>query len=116
MGPVIRTVPELISLIAAHHATAGALARPGDHCRGHAFTSPARRGHWHHYAAGTTVVQHLVRAGKAHLLIGLAENKWLEVKGGPYQINAPGPTSTRSRIELAQDVARFANGDSDAIP
>ncbi len=43
VGPVIRTVPELISLIAAHHATAGALVRPGDQCRGHAFTSPARR-------------------------------------------------------------------------
>jgi hypothetical protein len=59
--------------------------------------------------------RHLVRAGKAHLLIGLAENEWLEVKGSPYQINAPGPASDRSRIELAQDVARFANGDSDAI-
>jgi len=29
--------------------------------------------------------RHLVRAGKAHLLIGLAENEWLEVKSGPYQ-------------------------------
>jgi hypothetical protein len=29
-GPVITTVPELISLIAAHHATAEALACPGD--------------------------------------------------------------------------------------
>ena len=35
--------------------------------------------------------RHLVRAGKAHLWIGLTENEWLEVKGSPYQINAPGP-------------------------
>ena len=43
VDPVIRTVPELISLIAVHHATAGALVRSGDQCRGYAFTSPARR-------------------------------------------------------------------------
>lgn len=59
--------------------------------------------------------RHLVRAGKPHLLIGLTENEWLEVKSGPYRINDPEPVSTRSRIELAQDVARFANGDADAI-
>ncbi len=36
MDPVIRTVPELISLIAAHHAAAKALVRPGDMCGCHA--------------------------------------------------------------------------------
>ncbi|MGH3630134.1 MAG: hypothetical protein ACRDRL_22175 [Sciscionella sp.] len=59
--------------------------------------------------------RHLVRAGKPHLLIGLVESDWLEVKRGPYRINAQGQVSTRSKIELAQDVARFANGDVDAI-
>lgn len=59
--------------------------------------------------------RHLVRAGKPHLLAGLTENDWLEVKGGPYRINDAEPVRTRSRIELAQDIARFANGDADAI-
>lgn len=59
--------------------------------------------------------RHLVRAGKAHLLAGLPECEWLEVKGGPYQLNAQGSASTKSGIELAQDVTRFANGDFDAI-
>jgi hypothetical protein len=59
--------------------------------------------------------RHLIRAGKARLLAGLIESAWLEVKGGPYQLNAQGPVSVKSAIELAQDVARFANGDCDAI-
>lgn len=59
--------------------------------------------------------RHLVGAGKPHLLAGLTENEWLEVKSRPYRINDAEPVSTRSRIELAQDVARFANGDADAI-
>ena len=36
VDPVIRMVPERISLIAVHHATAGALVRPGDQCGCHA--------------------------------------------------------------------------------
>lgn len=59
--------------------------------------------------------RHLVRAGKAHLMAGLSEDEWLDVKSSPYQINAQEPACTRSKIELAQDVARFANGDCDAI-
>jgi hypothetical protein len=59
--------------------------------------------------------RHLVRAGKAHLLAGLPENEWLEVKSGPYQLSAHGSASTKSKVELAQDVARFANGDCDAV-
>jgi len=62
-----------------------------------------------------TGARHLVRAGRAHLLAGLAESAWLEVKGGPYLLSAPGAAGTRAAIELAQDVARFANGDCDAI-
>jgi hypothetical protein len=37
------------------------------------------------------------------------------LKRDPYRINESEPMSTRARIELAQDAARFANGDSDAI-
>ena len=59
--------------------------------------------------------RHLVRAAKPHLLAGIVESEWLEVKSGPYRIDEAGPTGTRSKIELAQDVARFANGDVDAI-
>jgi hypothetical protein len=59
--------------------------------------------------------RHLIRAGKAHLLAGLAESEWLEAKGGPYLLGAQGAAGTRNAIELAQDVARFANGDFDAI-
>ena len=31
--------------------------------------------------------RHLIRAGRAHLLTGLAESGWLEVKGGPYRLS-----------------------------
>jgi hypothetical protein len=59
--------------------------------------------------------RHLIRAGRAHLLTGLAESGWLEVKGGPYRLSAQGAEGTRAAVELAQDVARFANGDCDSI-
>jgi len=59
--------------------------------------------------------RHLIRAGMAHLLAGLPESDWLEVKGGPYLLGAQGAAGTRNAVELAQDVARFANGDCDAI-
>jgi hypothetical protein len=58
--------------------------------------------------------RHLIRAGRAHLLTGLAESGWLEVKGGPYRLSAQGAEGTRAAVELAQDVARFANGDCDS--
>lgn len=48
----------------------------------------------------------LVRAGRADLLVGLEEMEWLEVKSAPYNLAADA-----GRIELAQDVARFANAD-----
>jgi hypothetical protein len=48
----------------------------------------------------------LLRAGRPDLLIGLVESPWLEAKSLAYDLSAD-----HSRIELAQDVARFANSD-----
>lgn len=59
--------------------------------------------------------RNLLLAGLPHLLLGLPENEWLEVKSRGYQLAAPNPTGDRAKIELAQDVARFANGDCDAM-
>lgn len=57
----------------------------------------------------------LIRAGLPHLLIGRPESEWLEVKSQPYNLDAPRPLATAQKFELAQDVARFANGDNDAV-
>jgi hypothetical protein len=48
----------------------------------------------------------LLRAGRPDLLIGLFESPWLEAKGLGYDLS-----DDHGRIELAQDVARFANSD-----
>jgi hypothetical protein len=58
---------------------------------------------------------HLLRARLPHLLVGLPESEWLEVKSEPYALQAPEKASKRAKIELAQDVARFANGDVPAL-
>lgn len=52
----------------------------------------------------------LVTAGRADLLVGLAESRWLEVKSQGYDLQ-----NDEGRIELAQDVARFANGDEPGL-
>lgn len=52
----------------------------------------------------------LLRAGQAELLIGLPESAWLEVKSFPYNLN-----QQSAKIELAQDVARFANSEDGGI-
>ena len=57
----------------------------------------------------------LVRAGLPHLLSGMPESEWLEVKKMPYNLKAPRPSGTAQKFELAKDVARFANGDNDAV-
>ncbi len=44
-----------------------------------------------------------VRSGRPDLLLGFHESGWLEAKSAPYQMDEAG------KIELAQDVARFAN-------
>ncbi|MCR3752675.1 AlbA family DNA-binding domain-containing protein [Lentzea californiensis] len=59
--------------------------------------------------------RHLVRSGHPHLLEGLPESDWLEVKSRAYGLKLAGPAGTRQKIELAQDVARFANGAVDAV-
>ncbi|MGW4750651.1 AlbA family DNA-binding domain-containing protein, partial [Streptomyces sp. NPDC004290] len=45
-----------------------------------------------------------LQGGVPELLIGLRENEWLEVKSQPYDL-----TIHSGRIELAKDVAQFAN-------
>ena len=57
----------------------------------------------------------LVRAGLPRLLSGIPESAWIEVKKQPYNLDAPSPVGTAQKIELAQDIARFANGDKDAL-
>lgn len=58
---------------------------------------------------------HLVRSGMVAAVVGLPESEWLEVKGTGYQLSAPKPAGIRHKLELAQDVARFANGDAAAV-
>ncbi|POH59638.1 hypothetical protein C3B59_17240 [Cryobacterium zongtaii] len=64
-----------------------------------------------------SVVQAWFRAGRFDLMLGLVENEWLEVKSQAYQVSSPTPTElqNRQKIELAQDVARFANGPVEAV-
>jgi hypothetical protein len=52
----------------------------------------------------------LLRAGRASMLIGREENQWLEVKSAPYDLSGD-----YGKIELAQDVARFANAEAGGV-
>lgn len=70
-----------------------------------AFVTQVRRG-----ALDVEAVLHLVRAGRSELLIGLRESRWLEVKSQGYDLSGDA-----GKIELAQDVSRFANGAVDAV-
>lgn len=63
--------------------------------------------------AGTIV--DLLRAGHTKLLLGHKESAFLDVKSQQYNVGVPGHTGDQQKIELAQDVARFANGDQDAV-
>lgn len=60
-------------------------------------------------------VLNLLRGGHFSLLIGELESDYLEVKTQMHPISAPGETGKRAKVELAQDVARFANGEVDAV-
>jgi hypothetical protein len=63
-----------------------------------------------------TSAANLLRARRPHLLIDLAESEWFEAKRKPYQLDAPETrAATAAKIELAQDVARFANGHRAAL-
>ena len=64
--------------------------------------------------AATTIAD-LLRAGHTQALLGQEESAFLEIKSARYGIDLPGKAGTSQKIELAQDVARFANGDQDAI-
>lgn len=60
-------------------------------------------------------VLNLMRGGHFNVLIGESESDYLEVKAQMHPISAPGDTGKRAKVELAQDIARFANGDVDAV-
>lgn len=60
-------------------------------------------------------VLNLLRGGHFSLLIGESESDYLEVKTQMHPVSAPGDTGKRAKVELAQDVARFANGAVDAV-
>ena len=55
-------------------------------------------------------VYHLLKVGGADALLGVAESEWLEVKSQGYDLD-----DFASKIELAQDVSRFANGSTPAL-
>lgn len=57
----------------------------------------------------------LLRADRFELFIGMSEGPRFEVRNQAYNLSAPANPSLRAKIELAQDVARFANGDRDAL-
>jgi hypothetical protein len=66
---------------------------------------------------GAKTIVELLRAGHVDLLVGQVESAFLEVKSMLYNIDL-GPSKNakdRHKIELAQDVARFANGETDAV-
>lgn len=63
--------------------------------------------------AGTIV--DLLRGGHVKLLLGHKESAFLDVKSQQYNVGVPGKPGEQQKIELAQDVARFANGDQDAV-
>ncbi|WP_133164986.1 hypothetical protein [Mycolicibacter virginiensis] len=66
---------------------------------------------------GAKTIVELLRAGHVDLLVGQVESSFLEVKSMLYNLDV-GPSKTakdRHKIELAQDVARFANGETDAV-
>lgn len=60
-------------------------------------------------------VLNLLRGGHFDLLIGETESDYLEVKMTMHAIWLPGAPGEKGKIELAQDVARFANSNVDAV-
>lgn len=64
---------------------------------------------------GAAAVLNLLRGGHFRTLLGETESDFLEVKTAPHAVWASGSAGDRAKIELAQDVARFANGESDAV-
>lgn len=62
-----------------------------------------------------TGVLNLLRGGHFKTLIGETESDYLEIKAKMYPLSVPGEVGKRAKVELAQDIARFANGNVDAI-
>lgn len=60
-------------------------------------------------------VLNLLRGQHLNVLLGEQESEYLEVKTAMHPIWVSGTPGEKAKIELAQDVARFANGDVDAI-
>jgi hypothetical protein len=60
-------------------------------------------------------VLNLLRGHHFDTLLGEEESEYLEVKTQMHRISAPGDAGKKAKIELAQDIARFANGDVNAI-
>lgn len=60
-------------------------------------------------------VLNLLRGEHFNALIGENESSYLEVKTAMHPIWVSGTPGEKAKIELAQDVARFANGDVDAV-
>jgi hypothetical protein len=59
---------------------------------------------------GPLAIQDLRHGGAPESIVGLAESEWLEVKSQGYNLD-----SLADRIELAQDVSRFANSEEGGI-
>jgi hypothetical protein len=57
----------------------------------------------------------LILGGMLESIVGLPESEWLEVKSRAYDLNAPTSRASREKLELAQDIARFANGEVSAV-
>jgi hypothetical protein len=60
-------------------------------------------------------VLNLLRGGHFNVLLGEKESDYLEVKTAMHAIWVAGTPGEKAKIELAQDVARFANSDVDAV-
>ncbi|MFJ6897378.1 hypothetical protein [Streptomyces hokutonensis] len=59
---------------------------------------------------GAEVVAGLCHGGAPDALVGLEESDWLEVKSQGYDLD-----NVKDKIELAQDVSRFANSETGGI-
>jgi hypothetical protein len=57
----------------------------------------------------------LLRGGHVNLLLGHKESEFIDVKSQQYNVSVAGKPGEQQKIELAQDVARFANGNTDAV-
>lgn len=66
-------------------------------------------------AVTAATILDMCRAGHHLALLEMAESDFLEVKSAPYAIWKNDDSGRRAKVELAQDVARFANGEVDAI-